>query len=133
MSQPVCAIVGAGEGLGRALAAKFAGEGFDIALISRSETGSRAARVRIARIDLDVGEGMTCEFSIMDDDPLSASVVWNWHSVRRRAGWDIEIRTTTRLSATTTEFLIDTDVEALEDSKAVFSRSWNERLPRDGV
>jgi hypothetical protein len=87
----------------------------------------------IEAIDLDVGEGMTCEFSIMDDDPLSASAVWNWHSVRRRAGWDIEIRTTTRLSATATEFLIDTDVEALEDSKGIFSRSWNERLPRDGV
>ncbi len=43
MPQPVCAIVGAGEGLGRALAAKFAGNGFDIALISRSETGSSAA------------------------------------------------------------------------------------------
>ena len=43
MLRPVCAIVGAGEGLGRSLAAKFAGEGFDIALISRSEAGSRAA------------------------------------------------------------------------------------------
>ena len=43
MAQPVCAIIGAGEGLGRSLAAKFAGEGFDIALVSRSEKGSRAA------------------------------------------------------------------------------------------
>lgn len=43
MSQPVCAIVGAGEGLGRALAAKFASQGFDIALISRSEANSAAA------------------------------------------------------------------------------------------
>ena len=43
MSRPVCAIVGAGEGLGRSLAAKFAGEGFDIALVSRTEKGSRAA------------------------------------------------------------------------------------------
>jgi len=43
MSRPVCAIVGAGEGLGRALAAKFANQGFDIALISRSEAGSAAA------------------------------------------------------------------------------------------
>ena len=40
----VCAIVGAGEGLGAALAAKFAGEGFDMALVSRSGTGSAAAR-----------------------------------------------------------------------------------------
>lgn len=43
MSRPVCAIVGAGEGLGRALAAKFANQGFDIALISRSQAGSAAA------------------------------------------------------------------------------------------
>lgn len=43
MSQPVCAIVGAGEGLGRALAAKFASQRFDIALISRSEANSAAA------------------------------------------------------------------------------------------
>ena len=43
MSRPVCAIVGAGEGLGRALAVRFAGEGFDIGLISRSREGSAAA------------------------------------------------------------------------------------------
>ncbi|MGB5705843.1 MAG: SDR family NAD(P)-dependent oxidoreductase [Arenicellales bacterium] len=43
MSRSVCAIVGAGEGLGRALAAKFASEGFKIALISRSEASCVAA------------------------------------------------------------------------------------------
>ena len=43
MPRPSCAIVGAGEGLGRALAAKFATQGFDIALISRSETSCVAA------------------------------------------------------------------------------------------
>jgi len=43
MTKPVCAIVGAGEGLGRALAEKFASREFDIALISRSEANSSAA------------------------------------------------------------------------------------------
>ncbi|MDH3695346.1 MAG: SDR family NAD(P)-dependent oxidoreductase [Gammaproteobacteria bacterium] len=43
MSRQVCAIVGAGEGLGRAFAAKFASQDFDIALISRSEANSVAA------------------------------------------------------------------------------------------
>jgi NAD(P)-dependent dehydrogenase (short-subunit alcohol dehydrogenase family) len=38
-----CAIVGAGEGLGAALARKFSSEGMDIALISRSEAGSADA------------------------------------------------------------------------------------------
>ena len=43
MSRSVCAIVGAGEGLGRALSARFAGENFDIGLVSRSREGSSAA------------------------------------------------------------------------------------------
>jgi NAD(P)-dependent dehydrogenase (short-subunit alcohol dehydrogenase family) len=52
----ICAIVGAGEGLGSALAAKFSSEGFDIALISRSESGSRAANDAVlkSRADADV-------------------------------------------------------------------------------
>ncbi len=43
MGNSVCAIVGAGDGLGQSLAAKFAREGFDIALLSRSKAGSQAA------------------------------------------------------------------------------------------
>jgi NAD(P)-dependent dehydrogenase (short-subunit alcohol dehydrogenase family) len=54
MSRPVCAIVGAGEGLGRALAAKFAKQGFDIALISRSEAGSAAAIEAAAAVTANV-------------------------------------------------------------------------------
>ncbi|MEM9045515.1 MAG: SDR family NAD(P)-dependent oxidoreductase [Pseudomonadota bacterium] len=41
---PICAIVGAGEGLGAALAAKFAANGFDLALLSRSAAGSATAQ-----------------------------------------------------------------------------------------
>ena len=48
MPQAVCAIVGAGEGLGRALAAKFASRGFDLALVSRSEA-SNAAAIKAAK------------------------------------------------------------------------------------
>jgi short chain dehydrogenase len=43
MTRPVCAIVGGGEGFGRALAANFASNGCDIALVSRSAVGSHAA------------------------------------------------------------------------------------------
>ncbi len=42
--QGICAIVGAGEGLGAALAERFARGGYDIALISRSEESCAAAR-----------------------------------------------------------------------------------------
>lgn len=50
MPRPVCAIIGAGEGLGCSLAAKFAGEGFDIALVSRSEAGSSAAAAAATQV-----------------------------------------------------------------------------------
>lgn len=43
MERSVCAIVGAGEGLGKSLAAAFAEKGYAIALLSRSEQGSSAA------------------------------------------------------------------------------------------
>ena len=39
----ICVIVGAGEGLGQALAVKFASEGYDLALVSRTESGSQKA------------------------------------------------------------------------------------------
>jgi NAD(P)-dependent dehydrogenase (short-subunit alcohol dehydrogenase family) len=37
MTNPVCVIVGAGAGLGKSLAATFAGAGHDVALVSRSK------------------------------------------------------------------------------------------------
>lgn len=42
-----CVIVGVGEGLGAALALRFAREGFDLVLISRSETGVAAIRTAV--------------------------------------------------------------------------------------
>ena len=52
----VCIIVGGGEGLGRSLATTFARSGCDIALISRSEQGSRSAveAARAARANAKV-------------------------------------------------------------------------------
>ena len=43
MSDKTCVIIGAGEGLGQALAKKFAQEQFNLALVSRSEKGSQVA------------------------------------------------------------------------------------------
>lgn len=51
MSRTVCAIVGAGDGLGQSLARHFAANGFDIALLSRSEAGSAAALAAASAAD----------------------------------------------------------------------------------
>ena len=87
----------------------------------------------IDAINLDVGDSLTCEFSIQDDDPLSATAVWNWHTLRRRKGWDLNIQTRTCLRSTATEFLIDTSVVATKSDEVVFRKNWNQRLQRNGV
>ena len=75
MSRPVCAIVGAGEGLGRALAARFAGEKFDIGLVSRSREGSSAAaeaavsanpEAKVEFFAADAGQPETVERALRD-------------------------------------------------------------------
>ncbi len=43
MTRAVCVVVGAGTGLGKSLAAAFAREGFDLALISRNKGGTATA------------------------------------------------------------------------------------------
>ncbi len=69
MNRPVCAIVGAGEGLGQALATRFAAEGFALALMSRTErvvvddgrffavdaTQPEAVEAAFARVDAEMG------------------------------------------------------------------------------
>ena len=53
MSRPVCVIVGAGEGLGQALAKKFAHQGYNVALISRSLEGSAKALKVVKQVGTD--------------------------------------------------------------------------------
>jgi NAD(P)-dependent dehydrogenase (short-subunit alcohol dehydrogenase family) len=71
MTKPVCVIIGAGEGLGQALAAKFASHGFDLGLVSRSEEGCTAAIEAVAQksgvahfFQADVTEPQTVESAI---------------------------------------------------------------------
>ena len=90
-------------------------------------------RFHIQDIDLDVVDRMTCEWTIGEDDPLSAEAVWNWHSLRQRADWHIEVDSMTRVRATPSDWLIDTEIEARDDGETIFSRTWRERIPRDGV
>lgn len=71
MTKPVCVIIGAGEGLGRALAVKFASRGFDLGLVSRSEEGCTAAIEAVAQksgtarfYQADVVEPQTVESAV---------------------------------------------------------------------
>ncbi|MGH7804428.1 MAG: SDR family NAD(P)-dependent oxidoreductase, partial [Candidatus Binatia bacterium] len=75
MAKRACAIVGAGEGLGQSLAAAFAGAGFDVGLVSRSEEGSAAAaeaarkanpKAKVAFFAGDAGKPATIEAALAE-------------------------------------------------------------------
>jgi short-subunit dehydrogenase len=53
-SKPVLAVVGAGPGIGEAVARKFVSEGFVVALLARTES---KLQTMVSGIDADYGDG----------------------------------------------------------------------------
>lgn len=73
-------------------------------------------------------------FAIHPDDPLSASVELEGEDTYGRDGeLDIRVRTWTRMTSDETSFHVHARLEADEDGRCVFSRTWLETIPRDGV
>jgi uncharacterized protein len=49
----------------------------------------------------------------------------------RRGDWEVQIKARTRLSSTRQNFHLQADLEAYEGNLLVFSRHWEETIPRD--
>jgi putative CocE/NonD family hydrolase len=67
---------------------------------------------------------------IREDDPSSALAESRWTIELRRPGWHAEIRTSTELTATAAEFVVDSTVDARADGETVASRRWHRRIRR---
>ena len=73
-------------------------------------------------------------FAIRPDDPQSASVELDGEDEYGRAGeLDIRIRTWMRMTSDEASFHVHARLEADEDGRSVFSRTWLKAIPRDGV
>ncbi len=51
----------------------------------------------------------------------------------KRGDWNIETRGRTVLACTSTDFLVRAELDALEGDKRIFSRNWDEVIPRHYV
>ena len=49
----------------------------------------------------------------------------------RRDDWDVRVVTHTRLSCDEHDFFVDATLDGYEGDSRVFSRTWNETVPRD--
>ncbi|MDZ7673787.1 MAG: CocE/NonD family hydrolase [Acidimicrobiales bacterium] len=87
-------------------------------------------------------------FRIDDIGTTMVDRVWEWctnrsdqwesprseiHSIRgfRRDDWSVETHTRTVVTCTATEFNVRAELDAYENDKRVFSRNWDENIPRN--
>ena len=70
------------------------------------------------------------KLQIQQSDPLSAKASVRVKATTGREGWRIEIDTETRLTADQEHFILESDLDILENGAGVFSRRWTHRFPR---
>jgi uncharacterized protein len=69
-------------------------------------------------------------YSIAPDDPLSAVMETHWTESRKRGTWDIRTETYGRLTATATNWQVWGKIDAFEGKKLIFTKEFNESIPR---
>ena len=69
-------------------------------------------------------------YSILPDDPLSARMETHWTEGRKRGKWAVHTETHGRLTCTKTHWIVWGKIEAFEGRKKVFSKEFNEEIPR---
>ncbi|MFC4496547.1 CocE/NonD family hydrolase [Streptomyces ovatisporus] len=90
-----------------------------------------AGTVHFEDIDLDVHRKACERYDSVADDFESARGESAWTMAFSRDEWDVRTETRTVLTSTDTEFLLHATLDGYEGDRRVFSRTWNERVPRD--
>ena len=78
-------------------------------------------------------EWMTERWEIRPDDPLSARAVHVWEQVRARGDWRIRTRAEAEMTASATHLRMKARLTAWEGDTQVFSRDWDDEVPRHFV
>ncbi|HVR31304.1 MAG TPA: CocE/NonD family hydrolase [Acidimicrobiia bacterium] len=97
------------------------------------EVDDDSGRKRLDDIGLEIDLVAVERYTHQDDDPTSARGEVSTTRSMARDGWVIETSTTTALSSTTDQFVIDAELVASENGAEVFHRSWHAEIPRDLV
>lgn len=87
--------------------------------------------VRFEDIGLEAGRRAHERYTAVADDFTSVGGETTWTMRFRRDDWDVRVVTHTRLTCDETDFFVDATLDAYEADRRVFSRTWNEKVPRD--
>jgi hypothetical protein len=100
---------------------------------SRLEVINDEGVFRIEDIDLEVASKVIENYVFCDDDYNSLRGETRWERSFKRGDWEVTTKARTLLTSSETHFHIRADLDAFEGDSRVFSRSWDERIPRDLV
>ncbi|MFF8642802.1 CocE/NonD family hydrolase [Streptomyces sp. NPDC015345] len=87
--------------------------------------------VRYEDIGLDVGCRAFERYTSTGEDFTSVTGESAWTMSFARDDWDVSVRTRTVLRCDEDGFLVDATLDGYEGERRVFSRTWNETVPRD--
>jgi putative CocE/NonD family hydrolase len=90
-------------------------------------------RVRIDSHGLEIGSVREHEYSINDEDPLSACAETRWTKEIGRGDWQTRAVTRTVMTSTKDEFIVRAELDAFENEERVYSNNWERRIKRDLV
>jgi len=96
------------------------------------EVHDYSGRNRYDEIDLVAEARSTERYRVLEDDPLSATAEVDWTWEFARGDWRIRTFTRTQVECSRREFIIRSRLEAYENGKPVFERSFEDRVPRKG-
>ena len=90
--------------------------------------------IRIEATGTDYAGGGRETYRIGDGDPLSARARVDYViTLGREPDWNTRIDTHFILTATKDSFLVTAHAEAHDGDERIWSRSWENTIPRDGV
>lgn len=73
------------------------------------------------------------KYSMLPNDPLSASSEQRWTYKAGRGEWQVEVKSVLRLTADVEKFMIEAVQTAWENGEQVHRQAWNEEVPRTAV
>lgn len=85
----------------------------------------------LADIGTTMSGGSDWYMSIKEGDPNSSEWRLEWFSHLKRGDWDTTLRSTLELTSTAQEFRMQESLQALEGSKVVFEKRWDNKIKRD--
>ena len=89
--------------------------------------------MRLVPIDLVSHDESRTVYSIVEGEPLSASVRFRATTGMSRGDWSVRAEVASTMSADAEAFHVTSALDAYEGNARVFARTWSFRFPRDHV